>query len=412
MADIVVRTLACGMPLIVESMTGVTSAALHWLVPAGCATDPDEYDGISGIFEEILVRGAGAYDSKQHADLADRLGASRGTSAGTYTLGVSSTMLGSRVLEVLPMLTDMVLTPRMTQEGLDASRDLCLQAIDSLKDDPQQRASILARQRHYPYPINRSGMGTVEGLNACTKEVLAKHWQRLARPKSSVLGVAGAVHADAVEQRLNELFRDWQGSAPEPVLGPIPTRGYAHEQDKDGQQVQIIVTYDAPPEPHPDSMLEKFAVTVLSGGMSGRLFSEVREKRGLCYSVHAGYRGDRVTGAVSAYVGTTPERAQQSLDVLREELHRILTPQGRITPEEFARAKVGMKSGLVFSGESTAARAAALVTDWRRLGAPRTLDQVAQQIDSVTLDQVNAYLARRSLGVMTIQTLGPAALKA
>jgi predicted Zn-dependent peptidase len=145
--------------------------------------------------------------------------------------------------------------------------------------------------------------------------------------------------------------------------------------------------------------------------MSGRLFSEVREKRGLCYSVSAGYRPDRDYGVVTAYVGTTPERAQESLDVLIAELHRISTPEGRVTEEEFKRAKVGMKSGLVFSGESTGSRAVSLAADQRKLGRPRSLDELAQQVDAVTLDQLNAYLARRAIGAATIQTLGPRDLK-
>ena len=153
-------------------------------------------------------------------------------------------------------------------------------------------------------------------------------------------------------------------------------------------------------------------INVLSGGMSGRLFTEVREKRGLCYSVSAGYRAERDFGAVTAYVGTTPERAQESLDVLTQELQRIHTPAGAITQEEFQRAVIGSKSRLIFSGESTGARAAALAADQHRVGRPRSLGELAEEIDRVTLDQVNNYLTRRSLGTPTIQTLGPAELTA
>src|SRR6185503_155644 len=108
---------------------------------------------------------------------------------------------------------------------------------------------------------------------------------------------------------------------------------------------------------------------------------------------------------------STPERAQESLDVLHAELERINTPDGRITPDEFWRAVVGMKSRLVFSGESTSARAGSLAADYHRLGRARSLDEMAGEIDRVTLDQVNAYLAGRELGRLTVQTLGPAALR-
>lgn len=223
--------------------------------------------------------------------------------------------------------------------------------------------------------------------------------------------MAGALDADEIESTLNRLLAGWSGSTTLPPKGPMPPRGYEHEED-DTNQVQIIVCHDAPTELAEDSMLEKVVVSVLSGGMSGRLFSEVREKRGLCYSVSAGYRGDRDYGSVTAYVGTTPERAQESLQVLLGELNRINSPGAadRVTDAEFQRAVAGMKSRLVFSGESTAARASALAADMHVYGRPRSLAEIAQKIDAVTLDQVNAYLARRKLGVLTIQTLGPRAL--
>jgi len=144
--------------------------------------------------------------------------------------------------------------------------------------------------------------------------------------------------------------------------------------------------------------------------MSGRLFTEVREKRALCYSVAAGYTTEKDIGTLSAYVGTTPERAQQSLDVLWSELQRLATPEGRATPEELHRAAVGMKSRLIFSGESTTARAGALTGDYIRLGRARPLSELIEQIQLLNLDELNAYLARRKPGHPTIQTLGPAAL--
>ena len=136
----------------------------------------------------------------------------------------------------------------------------------------------------------------------------------------------------------------------------------------------------------------------------------MREKRGLCYSVSASYATERTFGRILAYVGTTPERAQESLDVLVAELLRIGTPDGVVTRDEFDRAIVGLKSSLVFSGESTGARAVALARDQFRLGLGRTLDELADELDQVTLDQVNAYGQTRTMGRVTIQTLGPDAL--
>lgn len=402
----VVRRLANGATLVAERIEGVKSAAVSWLVPGGSADDPAEMEGLSAMWAELLMRGAGPLSSREQADAFDRLGCARSADTGTLFMRLGATALGSRLHDALPLLVDMVLRPRFDEDAIEPARDLALQAIESLKDDPQERASLAARRRHFPVPINRSGLGTRAGLAAVTREGAVAGWRAVARPARSIFAVAGAIDADSLATTLDSLLASWTGASPEPSIGASAPRGYDHETHE-SNQVQIIVIHDAPTERSDESLLEKIVVSVLSGGMSGRLFSEVREKRGLCYSVHAGYRGDRDFGSVTAYVGTTPERAQESLDVLLAELARIGTPPGAVTEEEFRRAVTGMKSRLVFSGESTGARAAALASDMHRLGRARTLAELAAAIDAVTLDQVNAYVSKRRLGRMTIQTLGP-----
>lgn len=409
MSEIQTLRLKCGVPLIVEKLDGMRSAALQWMIPGGSAEDPGDRLGRAAMWSELLMRGAGSLGSREQADAFDRLGCGRSADVGGYFMRVAGTMLGQRLHSALPLLASMVREPLMAQDAIEPSRDLAIQAIESLKDDPQERASLAARERHYPSPINRSGMGSIEGLQALTRQELAEQWAATAGPRRSIFAAAGDVDAQSLRDQLDELFDGWKGGSPEPKPSGTPPRGYDHEVDQ-SNQVQIVLLHDAPTEVSPDSLLEKIVVSVLSGGMAGRLFSEVREKRALCYSVNAGYRGERDTGAVSAYVGTTPERAQESLDVLIAELQRINSPAGRVTDAEFCRAVVGMKSRLVFSGESTAARAGALATDWHRLGRARSLVELAAEIDRITLDQVNAYLARRTLGRMTIQTVGPTTL--
>lgn len=410
MSAIVTLPLSCGATLLVEPMAGVASAGLTWLVPCGCATDPQGREGLSAMLAELLLRGAGRLDSRAHADALDRLGVDRGTEVGTHNLRLSAAMVGDRLDQALPLLVDMVLRPRLEAEAVEPVRDLCLQAIESLADDPAQRAAIAARARHYPPPLNRSTLGTTEGLSAISRTDLVEGWARRARPVGSIIAIAGAVEPEELHRRFETLLAGWSGAARETVGVGTPPRGYAHEADE-SNQVQILVLHDAPRDGDQRSMEERLAIDVLSGGMSARLFTEVREKRGLCYSVSASYSPDKHDGRVVAYVGTTPERAQDSLDVLWAELQRLNTSQGAVTREEFQRSVVRMKSRLVFSGESTSARAASLAADQHRLGRPRSLGELASMIDALTLDRVNGYLARRGMGRVTIQTLGPAPLR-
>jgi len=409
MGEIRVFELACGMPLVVEQSRAVRSAGLTWLLPGGSGADPADRLGLCAMLHELLLRGSATLGSREQADAFDRLGASRSTDALMRHYRLGMTVLGDRLLDALPLLVEMVRSPAFGEASIEPVRELCLQSLASLADDPQERCVLAARSRHHPEPINRSGYGTEDGLASVTREDLTRAWARCAVPVGSVLAVSGAVDAEAVARRLDELLNAWTGSWQEPALGAPAPRGYAHELDE-SNQVQIVLVHDGPAEPNPDSALERAVCSVLSGGMSGRLFTEVREKRGLCYAVSCGYRSDRDRGTVTAYVGTTPERAEESLRVLRDELERIGTEAGSVTAEELDRALVGMKSRVVFSGESTSARAAAMAGDWVRLGRARSLTEIAGEIDAINLDRVHDYLARRTLGTTTIQTLGPKAL--
>ncbi len=411
MGAIETTILDCGMPLIVERIEGVRSCGLTWLLPAGTARDPADRLGISAMWAELIQRGGGDLDSRRQADAFDRLGAGRGAGVETFHMGISATLLGSRLKDALPLIVDMVRRPRMDPDAVEPTRDLCLQAIESLKDDPSERLMTLLKAWHSPPPINRSPLGTQEGIAAVKAEELRPAWLDRAKPRGSILALAGDVDVKAAAAQLNSLLKGWEGTATEIAWGRPTTRGYHHETDQTNQ-VHIAIAYDGPAEREPGCWEERIATAVLSGGMSGRLFTEVREKRALCYSVYASYGADAKYGRTVAYVGTTPDKAQQSLDVLTAELRRLRAPEGRITPEEFQRAVIGMKSKLVMSGESSSARAGALARDWWKLGRARSLDELTNTIDAVTLDQVNAHLARRAdLGEITIATIGPGELR-
>jgi len=403
------HTCTNGLIIITEAMSGVQSAAIRWLTPAGAVFEDIHNLGTSSVCAEMLMRGAGTLDSKAQADAFDHVGALRDISNSTRYMQLSTSMIGNHIDQSIPLLVDMIRNPMMSSDSFEPAVELAAQAIESLADDPQQRTALAARLRHLPSPYNRDTLGTTDGVRSLTSDALKAWWESHAKPAGSVISIAGHFDHEQVIGQIESLTNDWSGSVDQPSTTNEPTRGYAHIDD-DSSQVQILVVHDAPHEGHEDSMLEKIAISVLSGGMSGRLFTEVREKRGLCYSVSASMRADKDRGVVSNYVGTTPERAQESLDVLYSEILRI--GEGNVTNEELVRTKTGLKSRLIFAGESTGARSSAIAADWLNLGRTRTLDEIIDQVNAVSLDELNAYLKRRQIGRLTIQTLGPDALNA
>lgn len=402
MSSITTSQLDCGVTLVVEHLESVASAAMCWLVPCGSAVDPAGRVGLSTLLSELIFRGAGDLDSRQLSDAFDLLGVRRSSDLSTHHMQLSATMLARNTMDALPLLVSMICDPKLPDEHMDAVRSLSLQSLDSLKDDPQHQVMLLLRERHRPPPFNRNGYGDADVLSDATRDEVAGLREKYFRPGGSIFAAAGAIDPWKLASRLNELFTNFKGSTSEPKKQNDPERGYL-PVIQETSQVHIGLAFDAPAEPDDDAILAHFANAVLSGGSSGRLFTEVRQRRSLCYSVGASYRAGRNDGVVSVYAGTTPERAQETLDVTISEIYKM---REGASQREFDRAVTRMKSRLVMSGESTPARAGALASDYFRLGKARTLDERIAAIDAVTLEQLNTYLANRSVGPFTMVSIG------
>ncbi|MEM7627325.1 MAG: pitrilysin family protein [Planctomycetota bacterium] len=399
-------TLPNGLRVVAEPIPGTASLAMTLLTPAGLASQPDDKQGVAPVLAEMLCRGAGDHNAREHSDALDTLGVQRSTDAQTRFFRVGATMIGTKMAEALPLLFDMVRRPKLADEALGPSVDLAIQSIDALADEPQRRAMLELRGRHYPGPINRSPLGDRDHLRALTTQDVRGFWERRFKADGSILAFAGSFDWDELVATVTELLGDWDGQAT-PAAGVGNGAGGYHHLPGDSTQVHIGVGYPAVPETDPRWVLQRAATAVLSGGMSGRLFTEVREKRGLVYSVYASYAGQKDRGDILAYAGTTVPRAQETLDVLTHELRRL--SEG-VDESEFGRAIVGMKSSLVMQGESTSARAAAIASDVYVFGKPNRLIDTAAEIDAVTLDRLNAFVTECPPGDMTIVTLGPDAL--
>lgn len=410
MPTIRTTTLDNGLTIVTERQTGMKSAGLCWTLPSGTAREAEHLQGLTSILADLLMRGAGELSSREQADAFDRLGVTRSASAQASTITVGATLLGERLRDALPLIVDTVVRPRLEEEHLGPVRDLALQSLASLRDDPQERVVLNLRDAHVAPPHNRSSYGTEAGVNAIGIDDVRTAHATGCVPGGSFLTCAGDVDHDALVDAITPMLDGWRGDAID--LAPIAPggRGVVHEH-QDTDQTHIGVVHDGPKAGDDEAWLERVATHVLSGGMSSRLFTEVREKRSLVYTVHARYGADRDYGRTTAYAGTTPERAQETLNVLLEELERINTPSGRVTQEEFDNAMVGITSRLVFSGESSGARARSLAGDMRVLGTPQSLDEKRARFDAITLDALNDYLGQRSLGDLTIASVGSTALE-
>lgn len=387
-------------------MPHVRSATIYFLVPAGCAYDPAERAGLASVLAEMGVRGAGDRDSEALTIALDNLGIDRGESVDLLNMWFYGGTLARNLPAALEIYADILRRPHLPDAELDASRDLVLADLQAIEDSPQDLVMLELRRRYYPVPLNRDRCGNADGLKGVTHKDIVQQHRRLFRPNGSILSIAGNIDWKLLLEQVERLFGDWPRSEEIPlVIEPFaPCSGHL---TKDTQQTQIALAFPSVTMTHPQYYAAKGAVSVLSGGMSSRLCTEVRVKRGLCYSVAASHETLKDRGTVLAYSGTRADRAQETLDVMLVEMKKL---REEITTDELDRVQAGLKTSLIMQQESTSARAGAIARDWYYLNRVRSFDELQAAIDGLKIPAMLDYINEFPLENPTVVTLGPAPL--
>lgn len=388
-------------------MPAVRSAAYALLVPAGAIHDPPDKLGTAALLAEWMTRGAGDRDAKALLSALDELGLTHGESAQTAHLSLAGATLGRALPKALTIISDIVRRPLLDDADYESVSALLLQSLRSIEDDPGTLAAIALRQQHYPDPWGRPTQGTVATIGAATPESVRNHFQSIVGPRGAILAIAGAVDWNEIQDVANRLFGDWPDRR-EPTIELKPRGLLRSHVERETQQTQIAAAIPAVPMTHAGYYQARAAAGVLGGHASSRLFTEIREKRGLCYSIHAGYESFRESAAIICHAGTAPDRAQETLDVLQSELQRLC--RTGVAAEELDTMRAGLKASLIMQQESSSSRAAALAADWYFLSRVRTVDEIAAALDRLTARSVSEYCANMPVADLTLLTLGPAAL--
>lgn len=395
------------MVLLAEPMEHVRSVAMSFLVPAGSAYDPDDRLGVASLVSELIMRGAGSRSSRELTVALDNLGFDRDESVGPINMRFWGSTLSRNLAPALEIYADIIRRPHLPEADFEAAQALAIQDIQSLEDSPQDKIMVELRRRYYPPPLNKDKFGDAEHIDAMGISAVREQYKSLFRPNGTILSLAGNIDWPKLKADVERLFGDWA-----PITVPTPTpqihRPHSGHITKETNQTNIAVAFPSAWLGHEDFYAAKGAASVLSGGMSSRLFTEVREKRGLCYSVYAFHETYRDRGTMIVYAGSRADRAQETLDVTMSELHRLR--QG-IEGEEVDRVKAGLKSSLIMSEESTSSRAGAIASDWYYLGRVRSFDEVQRAIDGITPRGILDHLERFPVKEPMLLTLGPRGLQ-
>jgi predicted Zn-dependent peptidase len=406
-AEILSHNLANGMVLVGEPTKSLESAAFTFSLPGGCSYDPSKRFGLASLTCEMMLRGAGDRDSRAWISELENLGVERGESVGTTQSSFGGATLRDNLPAALELFADLLQRPLLPPDQLEQGRSVCVQELRGVDDDPSHKLMIELRRRRYPDPWGRTSHGDEADLRAIKIDDVRKFHAQHYRPNGTILAVAGNFEWLRLCEHVERLFGDWQTTTDAP---PAPSNGHAlaNHIPFDSSQSHVGIAYPTIPYRHPDYFQAWAAVGVLSSGSSSRLFTEVRERRGLCYTVNASLHTQRDRAAVFCYAGTTAERAQETLDVTISELNRL--GQG-IEANELDRLKARIKSSLIMQQESSSSRSSALAREWYHLGRARTLDEIGSLIDALTRESINEFLTANPPRDLLVVTLGPEPLE-
>ena len=416
-----ITTLDSGVRIVSERMPGVRSVALGMLVGTGSVCESDEQAGISHLLEHMLFRGSARFGSREIDEIFDAMGAELNAGTDKETTSLFTRVLDRHLERAFEVMNDMLWHPRFGE--LEAEREVVLEEIAMYEDDPQDRVfDVLGQAIFGSHPLGRAIIGRAEIVRAVTREQLASFHAQRYRPQNVVIAAAGSIEHEALVEmaRAGEAARaqgqdgpgasngNRQQSAP-PELPQFTRRTRFLEKDTEQYHVCVGGTGIARDDER------RFALRVLEGVLGGttssRLFQEVRERRGLAYSVFTFSNLYAHTGEVGLYVGTRPDNLGEALAVIAAELEHFVERVGGnpCTEQELIRSRENLKGRVVLGMESTGARMSRLGASVLNELPILSLNEMIARIDAVEIEQVRALAAELfGAGRLSAAGVGPA----
>ena len=414
--DGITRTiLPGGLRVVTESLPAVRSVALGIWVGVGSRDEDHEHAGATHYLEHLLFKGTSRRTALEISSVMDAVGGEMNAfTAKEYTCYYA------RVLDVdLPLavdvLSDMVTSSLITPKDVDAERTVVLDEIAMNDDDPTDTVhEAFTAQLFGDTPLGRPILGTTNSINAITRDQIFEHYQARYTPEHLVVAAAGNLEHDAVVRLVRQAFGPVLDRAAEPAAprlnGSHPGLGAQAGTgtrliSRPIEQANLVLGCEALARTDD----RRFALGVLNaafgGGMSSRLFQEVREKRGLAYSVYSFSAQHADTGVWGVYVGCLPAKADEVLGICTEEIARVV--DGGLTDAELARGKGQLRSSIVLGLEDPSSRMSRLGKS--ELVYPRLepVDEVLASIDAVTSDDVRDVAAGILTRPKALAVVGP-----
>lgn len=387
------RVLPNGVRLISEKLDTVRTVSVGIWVGNGSRYEPAALGGISHFIEHMIFKGTEKRSAQHIAIAIDALGGQANAFTDKECTCYYMKVLDKRLKNGISILADMFMHSRFAQEDIDLERGVVLEEIDMYEDSPEDVAiDKLFEQCYDGSALGRPILGTAETLQAINSEAMHDYMHRYYRPKDTVVALSGHFTEDDLDY-IAELFSEMEGDGRNEIT-PASYQPSLLLREKDIEQNHLCLSFPGVSLLSDDRYAMNLLSSVLGGGMSSRLFQQVREQNGLCYSIYSFTTPHLDTGLFSIYTGLGAETEQKALDLIVRELHRFC--EEGPAADELSRCREQVKTTLLMGLENTGTRMMTIGRSELLRGQVLAVEQVLAAYDRVTADDVLA-LARRVL---------------
>jgi predicted Zn-dependent peptidase len=400
-------TLANGLRVLTESMPSVRSASIGIWADVGSSLESREQRGISHLVEHMLFKGTERRSAREIAEVMDGVGGNLNAFTDKETTCYYAKVIDRHVPLALDVLSDMFLRSLFDAQELAKEQNVVLEEIKMYDDSPDELIHDLFLQTMWSGSnLGAPTIGFVDTVTAVTPADLRAHMNRHYAPNSIVVAASGNVEHDRVVELVAQSFERFEGISERVEPDAPRTTPSALVRQKDCEQAYVVLGSRGLCVRDDRRYALSVLDTVLGGGMSSRLFQEIREKRGLVYTVYSFQAAYRAAGLFGIYAGTSPENVQPCIDVIAEQLAALRKIE--IGPDELHLAKEHIKGNLTLSLESTSSRMIRLGRNEFALGRHVTPEEIEERVDAVAASEItqlaNELFAEDQLGLCI---LGP-----
>jgi predicted Zn-dependent peptidase len=394
-----------GITVVTDGMPHLASATVGVWVSTGSRHENRSENGISHLLEHMAFKGTTSRSAVQIAEEIENVGGEVNAATSVESTSYYARVLAGDVPLAIDILADILQDSVFDPEELSREKHVIGQEIGAALDTPEDLVFDHFQEAAFPeQPIGRPILGSVETVDRFSADDLRAYLARQYTGPQTVVAAAGKVEHDEIVGLVRARFSAYSGSDG-PQEAEAVYHGGERREERDLMEAQIVLGFPGASYHADDYMTAQIASSVLGGGMSSRLFQEIREKRGLCYSVYSFHWGYRDTGVFGISAATGETDAAALVETTLDELERAI---GGITEAEVARARAQLRAGLLMTLESPAARAGQIARQLMFHGRPLPLDELAARIAAVTPTMVSDFLARMvTEGLPTLAAIGP-----